>query len=133
MNKTLLVLMLCCLAPLAVAEDVYPFDNELDRERFQRFTNEMRCPKCQSQNLAGSDASISQDLKRELHRLIAAGKTDEEVVDFMVSSYGDYVLYKPRVEGSNLILWFSPFVLLIIGLSAFGWIVIKKQPPADEE
>lgn len=136
MNKKLLLSILLTvwfLPLLTQAEDVYPFDNDVDRERFQQFTEEMRCPKCQSQNLAGSDAPISQDLKRELHRLIAAGKTDDEVVDFMVASYGDYVLYKPRVEGTNLVLWLSPFILLLVGLSAFVWVVVKKQPPADEE
>jgi cytochrome c-type biogenesis protein CcmH len=124
---------LLTVSALSVAEEVYPFDNDRDRERFQRFTYEMRCPLCQSQNLAGSDSMISQDLKRELHRLVSEGKTDAEIIDFMSSRYGDFVLYRPRVEGTNLILWLSPIVLILFGLGAFLTIVIKKQPPADEE
>ena len=130
-SKLLVPLLL--IASLATAEDLYPFDNDQDRARFQRFTYEMRCPQCQSQNLAGSDAMISQDLKRELHRLIVEGKTDQEIVDFMVTRYGDFVLYKPRAQGTNLILWLSPVALLLLGLGAFVAVVLKKQPPADQE
>lgn len=132
MNKICAVLLLVLSAGV-VAEDLYPFDSEIDRERFQRFTYEMRCPQCQSQNLAGSHVMISQDLKRELHRLINEGKSDAEVIEYMTSRYGDFILYKPRAEGTNLILWFSPVVLLLFGLAAFFIVVIKKQPPADEE
>ena len=134
MNKLFFALLL--LLPLFSAqavEEQYPFDNDGDRERFQRFTHEMRCPLCQSQTLAGSDASVSQDLKRELHRLITEGKTDAEIIDFMTSRYGDFILYKPRAQGTNLILWLSPLALLLFGLGAFVTVVIKKQPPADDE
>ena len=132
-SKFSIAVILLTLSLCSLAEDLYPFENEMDRQRFQRFSYEMRCPMCQSQNLAGSDSMISQDLKRELHRLIVEGKSDEEVVDFMVSRYGEFVLYKPKAEGGNLVLWLSPLVFLLIGLSAFAWVIIKKQPPADEE
>jgi len=131
-NKVLLILLLL-LPQLAWSEDQYPFDNDGDRERFQRFTQEMRCPTCQSQTLAGSDADVSQGLKRELHRLITEGKSDAEIIDFMTSRYGDFIMYKPRVQGTNLILWLSPIALLLFGLGAFVTVIIKKQPPADEE
>ena len=121
------------LSAFVSAEDVYPFDNDIDRQRFQRFTHEMRCPMCQSQNLAGSDSMVSQDLKRELYRLIKSGKTDREVEDFMVSRYGEFILYKPSVKGTNLILWLSPVALLLVGLGVFVVVVVRKQPPADEE
>ncbi|MGI1677984.1 MAG: cytochrome c-type biogenesis protein CcmH [Cellvibrionaceae bacterium] len=113
--------------------NVYEFDNEMDRERFQRFTHELRCPKCQSQNLAGSDSSISQDLKRELHRLISEGKSDEQVIDFMVSRYGDFVLYKPKFQPSTYILWVGPVVLLLIGLLIFGFVVYRKSKRVHEQ
>lgn len=133
MAKLFFISVLCLGTIAAWAEDVYPFDNDNDRRRFQRFTEQMRCPMCQSQNLAGSDSMVSQDLKRELHRLIRDGKTDNEVVDYMVSRYGEFVLYKPKVEGSNLVLWLSPVVLLLVGMGIFVAVVIKKQPPAEEE
>ncbi|MGQ9425340.1 cytochrome c-type biogenesis protein [Gilvimarinus sp. F26214L] len=114
------------------ATDVYEFDTEEQRERFKRFTYELRCPKCQSQNLAGSDSMISQDLKRELHNLIQQGKTDEEVVDFMVSRYGDFVLYKPKFQANTYLLWLGPAALIFVGLGVFGWVLYKRQPPEIE-
>ncbi len=112
--------------------NVYEFEKDMDRERFQRFTHELRCPKCQSQNLAGSDSSISQDLKRELHRLISEGKSDEQVIDFMVSRYGDFVLYKPKFQPSTYALWMGPIVLLLIGLMIFGFVVYRKSKRKED-
>lgn len=130
----LILILLCIGSAFAVGqEDVYPFDSEVDRERFQRFTEEMRCPMCQSQNLAGSDSMVSQDLKRELHRLIVEGKTDPEVEAFMVDRYGEFVLYRPPASGTNLVLWLLPIALLIGGIAAFVLIVVSKKPPVDEE
>jgi len=109
------------------AGDVYEFDNDADRERFQHFTYELRCPKCQSQNLAGSDSNISQDLKRELHRLIREGNTDDQVIDFMVTRYGDFVLYNPKFQPNTYALWLGPLVLLFVGLLIFGVVVYRKS------
>lgn len=114
------------------ATDVYEFETEEQRERFKRFTYELRCPKCQSQNLAGSDSMISQDLKRELHRLIIEGKSDQEIIDFMVSRYGDFVLYKPKFQANTYLLWLGPAALILVGLGVFGWVLYKRQPPEIE-
>lgn len=129
----LLAIASCLFAlPLMAGGEVYAFDTDEQRERFQRFTHELRCPKCQSQNLAGSDSMISQDLKRELHRLIAEGKSDEEVVDFMVSRYGDFVLFRPPLQANTYLLWFGPALLVLVGLGVFGWVLYKRQPPEIE-
>jgi cytochrome c-type biogenesis protein CcmH len=127
----LLPLLLVSLVA-AAAKEVYQFETEEQRERFQRFTYELRCPKCQGQNLAGSDSMIAQDLKREVHRLIVEGKSDEEIIDFMVARYGDFVLYKPRFQANTYLLWLGPALLILIGLGVFGWILYKRQPPAIE-
>lgn len=124
----LLPLLLLVSIGVAAATDVYEFETEEQRERFKRFTYELRCPKCQGQNLAGSDSMISQDLKRELHRLIVQGKSDQEIVDFMVSRYGDFVLYKPKFQANTYLLWLGPAALIIIGLGVFGWVLYKRQP-----
>lgn len=99
--------------------DVFEFNSELDRERYLELIEEMRCPKCQNQNLAGSDSPIAQDLRREIHRMLDEGKSDQEIVDFMVARYGEYVLYKPRVQRSTWILWGLP-----LGLVAFGVLLL---------
>jgi cytochrome c-type biogenesis protein CcmH len=110
----LLPLLLVSLHSSA-AIDVHEFNNELERQRYQSFIEEMRCPKCQNQNLAGSDSPISADLRREIYDMIKAGKSDKEIVDFMVERYGDFILYRPRITASTYVLWGAPAVLLALG------------------
>lgn len=104
------------------AIDVYEFDDEAQRARYQTFIDEMRCPKCQNQNLSGSDSPIAADLRRELHRLLKEGYSDEEIVDFMVARYGDFILYKPRMQSSTYLLWLAPLGLVLLALLAGLWI-----------
>lgn len=109
------------------AIDVYDFDTESQRERYHALSDELRCPKCQNQNLSGSDSQIAGDLRRELHRLIQDGMTDKEIKDYMVARYGDFVLYKPRLQMSTLVLWGLPMLLLVGGFLAAVVIVRQKQ------
>ncbi|GLS27522.1 cytochrome c biogenesis protein [Marinibactrum halimedae] len=109
------------------AIDVYEFKSPQDEARFERFVAELRCPKCQNQNLAGSDSQIAQDLRRELHRMINEGRDDDDIVEFMVNRYGDYVLYKPRLQDSTAMLWFGPLALFCIGFAAVMWIARKRR------
>lgn len=125
------VLLLISLG--ASGEDFYPFDNDEDRERFLRFSHELRCPQCKSQNLAGSDADVAEDLKRELHRLITEQQTDQEIVEFMVSRYGEFVLYKPQFKSNTYLLWLSPVILFLLGILVFVFVILKRQPDDDDE
>ncbi|MFN4149296.1 MAG: cytochrome c-type biogenesis protein CcmH, partial [Rhodocyclaceae bacterium] len=84
--------------------------------RMVRITEELRCLVCQNESLAGSQADLAKDLREEVRNLIKAGKSDDEVKEFLVSRYGDFVLYKPRVKPVTYLLWGGPFLLLIIGL-----------------
>ncbi len=113
-----LLLWLMLLAPLSAqaAIDAYEFSDEQNAERFQQLTNELRCPKCQNQNIADSDAPLAADLRREVHRMLEEGEPDESIIDFMVTRYGDFVLYRPRVNEATWLLWYGPFVLLAIGI-----------------
>ena len=81
-------------------------------DRMHRLTQELRCLVCQNESLAGSRADLALDLKREIRGLIKAGKSDAEIMDFMVSRYGDFVRYRPPVNPVTWLLWFGPFVLL---------------------
>src|SRR5690625_1846869 len=103
-------------SPVWGAIDAYEFDNEVDRKRYVSFIEEMRCPKCQNQNLSGSDSPIAADLRRELYFLIQDGRSDMEIVDFMVERYGEYILYRPRLSSATVLLWFGPVVLLILAI-----------------
>lgn len=126
----LVALWLAAPAALAVIES-YEFATAEQEARYQRYIDELRCPKCQNQNLAGSDAPIAADLRRELHRLITAGKTDAEIDDFMVARYGDFILYRPRVKLETLALWLGPGVMLLIGVVWVLLIARKSRAASD--
>jgi cytochrome c-type biogenesis protein CcmH len=113
--------------------DIYEFDTASQRQRYHSLSEELRCPKCQNQNLAGSDSQISEDLRRELHRLLLEGKTDREIKTYMVERYGDFVLYKPRFQKSTLVLWVLPFVLFVIGIFVLTLVVSRRKAKASEE
>lgn len=115
------------------AIDVHDFDSDQQRQRYQSFIEEMRCPKCQNQNLAGSDSPISADLRREIYEMIKAGKSDKEIVDFMVDRYGDFILYRPRVTAITYVLWGAPAVLLVIGTIVLILMLRRRRRLALEQ
>lgn len=96
--------------------DTYEFASETQRQRYYSFIEEMRCPKCENQSLAGSNSPIAMDLRRELYLMIDDGRSDKEIIDFMVERYGEYILYRPRIMPVTFLLWFGPGLLLIIGI-----------------
>ena len=115
-------------------KEVYGFANDADQDRFYNLVDTYRCPKCQSSNLAGSNAPIAKDLKREIHRLIEEGKTDKQIEAFLSSRYGDFILYKPAIRKNTLILWIGPFALfLLIIFLVVRWNITSKRRPKDLE
>jgi len=110
-----LSLALCWALAAHAAIDPYEFDTDAQRERYRHFIEEMRCPKCQNQNLAGSDAPIATDLRRELHRLLLEGRSDREITDYMVARYGEFILYDPPFDKKTALLWLAPLLFLSIG------------------
>lgn len=123
---TCIGVLLISLSSLAAIE-VHEFDNEVDRKRYQTFIDEMRCPKCQNQNLAGTNSPIAEDLRRELDLMIKEGKSDKEIVDFMVERYGEFILYRPRLSPATMFLWGAPIFLLIVGVIMLLLIVRKRR------
>ena len=121
MRKALALMLLCLWLPLAalaqVKGDVAPpvFRDGFEEQRFRQLTHELRCVMCQNQSLADSNAEIARDLRHEVLALMRQGKTDAEIRDFMVARYGEFVLYKPRLGGGTLLLWFGPLALVLIG------------------
>jgi cytochrome c-type biogenesis protein CcmH len=95
-------------------------------ERLKRLETELRCLVCQNQTLADSNASLAEDLRREVRSLAAAGKSDDEIRAYLVARYGDFVLYDPPVKGKTWLLWFGPFALLIIG-GIVWWLVQRRK------
>lgn len=115
----------------ARAIDVYEFENDQDRDRYLTLTTELRCPKCQNQNLADSNSQISIDLRAEVFRLLEEGKSNAEVKEFMVSRYGDFVLYRPPVQSNTLFLWAGPGLMLLLGFGVFGFILWRRAALGD--
>ena len=123
----LLLALLCAAGTARAVVETYDFSDEADRARYQRFTYELRCPKCQNQNLADSNAPIAADLRRELHRLLEEGRSDEEIVDFMVERYGEYVLYRPRLEPRTWLLWGAPVGMLLGGVLVMAGMLRRSR------
>ena len=111
------------------AIETYQFADEVERKRYRSFVAELRCPKCQNQNLADSDAPIAKDLRRELHRLIRDGKSDIEIVDYMVSRHGEFILYTPPFKAATAVLWLAPAVLLLLGIGVV-WHLVRRRGSA---
>ncbi len=121
---SLVALLFALLTTSAFAViDSYTFDTQDQETRFFKLTNGLRCPKCQNQSIADSNAPIARDLRREVHRMLLAGYNDQQVIDFMLARYGDFVLYKPRLDKKTVVLWFGPAVLLFLGLLVLGMII----------
>ncbi|MDX9874009.1 MAG: cytochrome c-type biogenesis protein CcmH [Spongiibacteraceae bacterium] len=139
MSRLLLSALLGLAASLATAAiDPHQFETVEQQERYQRFTAELRCPKCQNQNLAGSDAEIAADLRRELRRLIDEGYSDQQIIDFMVARYGEFVLYRPPLDRNTVLLWAAPVAFGVVGFAALGTLLIRRrrsaadpEPPLD--
>lgn len=100
------------------AIDVYEFDTPQQETQYRSLIEEFRCPKCQNQNLAGSDSLISKDLKRKTYEMVMEGKSDAQIRDYMYERYGDFISYKPPVRPTTWILWFFPPLILV---TLIGW------------
>lgn len=131
-NKYLVVLfvaMVIFFSSLATASpvDTYVFQDKVTEIRFNALNKELRCPKCQNQNLADSNSPIAADLRREVYELLQQGKADIEIVDFMVARYGEFVLYRPRVSSLTYILWYGPAGLLFVGVIVVV-VILRRKP-----
>ncbi len=135
MRRWLFVLGLLLSPALCVAQAIQPlpFRNHAEEVRFQHLSAELRCPMCQNETLADSNAPIAHDLRRQVFEMMQAGKSDDEIKAFLVDRYSQFVLYKPPVEPSTWLLWFGPLVLLAIGGIVVAVQVRRRarQSPAD--
>mgnify|MGYP003411717609 FL=1 len=138
MNKLLLLLLLVFSHSL-FAMDPTDYRSAEEEQRFRSLAAELRCVMCQNQSLADSNAMIAKDLRRGLLSLIREGKSDDEIKQFMVTRYTDFVLYEPPMRPATWLLWFGPFLILGVGAAAIFMIIKKRsaampnRPAADND
>lgn len=131
--STLLLLGSLWMATWVVAQEPLVFDNPEDEIRFQELTSELRCAVCQNQTLADSDAPLAHDLRQEIFDMMATGSTDDQIKEFMVARYGDFVLYRPPVQSNTIVLWAAPFVLFLVGGIVVALAVRKRSRVLEPE
>lgn len=131
MRVNLAVFLLLLALPVHAAIDAYPFPDQALQVRHDRLIAELRCPMCLNTNLAGSDAMIAQDLRREVHRMLLEGYSDDEILTFMYERYGDFILYRPRLSVGTIMLWFFPPFLVL--LAAWIWFRFVRSDKVNAE
>ena len=127
--------LLCALSltqALQAKEATPVAENEAAEKRLVAISSELRCLVCQNESLAGSQAELANDLRREIRTMIEAGKSDGEIMDFMVSRYGDFVRYRPPLKGTTLLLWFGPVLLLVGGLGGLFVFLRRRTRRIDD-
>ena len=128
MRALFALLVVLMLALPAFALDTAPaFDDPAQQERYQRIIRELRCLQCRSESIADSGVTLAADLRRQVREMMAAGKSDQEIFQHMVDRYGDYVLYKPPVTPRTWLLWGAPVLLLVVGATVAGFVIVRKS------
>lgn len=113
--------------------EVHNFESAEQEARFKSLIHELRCLVCQNQNLADSNADLAKDLRQQTYDMIVQGASDQEIVDYMVARYGDFVLYRPPFRLSTALLWVGPFIILLAGVMILMVVIRrrKRQPAAE--
>jgi len=109
------------------AIDTYAFETPAEEARYKALIDELRCPKCLNTNLSGSDSPISADLRRTVATMVQAGKGDEEIREYLLARYGDFILYRPRVMPATYVLWFGPALLFLLALGFVARLVLRQR------
>jgi cytochrome c-type biogenesis protein CcmH len=129
------VTLLLLAFPLAATEEVLTFENETQRQLYLQLTAELRCPQCQNQNIADSNAIVSVDMRQKSYELIMQGSSRDEVLEYMINRYGNFVHYLPPLNRYTLLLWLAPLLLLLglIGLQVKRRNAQGADPLAEEQ
>ncbi|KTC89072.1 cytochrome c-type biogenesis protein [Legionella cincinnatiensis] len=123
MNKLLMKLifwsLFLFLGSYTWANSSYPFDSAKKEAQFNHLLKDLRCLVCQNQDLADSHAELAKDLRDQVYQMVKEGKSDSEISDYMTARYGDFILFKPPVKSITLLLWYGPFLFLLLGFIIF--------------
>jgi cytochrome c-type biogenesis protein CcmH len=117
--------------PSLAAIESLEFATAGEESRYQNMIGQLRCLVCQNQNLADSNADLAKDLRAKTYQMIRSGASDTEIVDFMVTRYGDFVLYRPPLRGRTILLWGAPLIFLLIALTVFFYTLRRRRIVAE--
>lgn len=126
-----LAAVLTGLAPAFAIDSEPPLPDATEQTRYEALIHGFRCLVCQNETIADSDADLAADLRRQVHAMVAAGKSDEQIRVYLVDRYGNFVLYNPPLQTSTWLLWTGPFLLLLVGLAVLVRIV-KRRAHLDD-
>ncbi len=130
-NKLIMVSLLVAVAMPGMASEAQPTATNVALEkRVMALAEELRCLVCQNQTIADSNAPLAIDLKNQVREKLAAGMSERDIIDYMVARYGDFVLYRPPVKATTMLLWFGPPLLLMLGLWLFLRTVLRRRAGA---
>jgi cytochrome c-type biogenesis protein CcmH len=134
MVRIVFLLLALLLPALAVADvaDVYDFSDRAQEQRYQNLIAELRCPKCQNQNIADSNAPISKDMRDVVYRMMKDGASNEEIVESLVGRFGEFVRYKPELDSRTFLLWATPAIAVFGGLLVVAGVVIRSRRAGPE-
>ena len=121
-----LVLLSSLFMPKIYANSIYPLDSVKKEAQFNHLLKDLRCLVCQNQDLADSNAELAKDLRVQVYQLVKEGKSDSEISDYLTSRYGDFILFKPPVKAVTFLLWFGPFLFLLLGFLIFWRTCFKR-------
>lgn len=133
-NNRLLVAGLLLVSLFAMAEQQsLVFDNNTLRERYQELTEKLRCPKCQNQSIASSNSPIADDMRNKTYELLHLGYSDDQIVNYMIDRYTEFVIYQPRFNWGTAWLWLGPILALIIGAVLVAWLARRSGAEQSDE
>lgn len=126
MRRFLYSMILLCLCTLVWASARYPFTYPAQQAQFQALLHDLRCPVCQNQDLADSNAALAGDLRDEVYHLVVTQHSDQEIIGYLTQRYGDFIVFQPPVTILTSVLWFGPVFLLLIGLGVFAMYATRR-------
>ena len=126
MSRILLGISILLVCMVVWASARYPFEQPAQQAQFQALLHDLRCPVCQNQDLADSNAELAADLRAEVYRLVLAHQSDQEIIQYLTARYGDFIVFQPPIKLLTSVLWLGPAILLCIGLGLFAMICIRR-------
>lgn len=124
--RVLLIAYFISMSCFAQANSTYPLATAKQDAQFHYLLKDLRCLVCQNQDLADSNAELAIDLRNQVYQMVKEGKSDSEIRDYLTSRYGDFILFKPPVKALTWLLWFGPFLFLVLGLLVFWQTCLKR-------